>query len=95
MNTEAAVIRSFESYEWNADVYGAMWAFARLAAFVKNKSNVLTLVYHFRKANRSMDVLFDRVHAAMEGKIPPDPNDVPVTPRRVQETNDNLMHIYG
>lgn len=94
VNTEAAVIQSFESYEWNADVYGALSAFSRLAVHVKNKANVLSLAYSFHKANRQLQSLFDQVHAAMEGKIPVDPNAEPVTEKRLREVGENLMHLY-
>ncbi|MFY9802149.1 MAG: hypothetical protein WA211_03460 [Candidatus Acidiferrales bacterium] len=94
MHTEAAVIQSFESYEWNAEVYGALSAFSRLAVSVQKKANVLALAYAFHKANRQLQSLFDKVHGAMEGKVPVRPNDEPVTEGRLRDTTENLMHMY-
>jgi hypothetical protein len=90
----AAAIQSFESYEWNAQLYGALSAFSRLAANVKNKANVLGLAYSMHKANNELHALFEKVHAALEGKIPPDPNAEPPTEKRMREAADNLLHLY-
>jgi hypothetical protein len=94
VSTESAVIQSFESFEWNADVYGTMSSFSRLALHVQKKANVLALAFAFHKANRQLQMLFDKVQAAMEGKLPANPNEEPVTEKRMQQTVDTLMHLY-
>src|ERR1700722_17733597 len=94
MNSETAVIQAFESHEWDAEFYGALSAFSRLAVVVKKKANVLHFVYSLHKANSSLRQLFVSVYAAMEGRVPEDPNAEPVTKERLDDVGRNVMHLY-
>lgn len=94
MASDASIIRSLEALEWDADVYGSLSAFSNLALQVKNKANALRLAYLFHKANNSLQTLFDRVHATMEGRNPIPADSVePITEKRCKELGENLDHL--
>jgi hypothetical protein len=94
VSTAATLIQNFETYEWNAQVYAVLSLASRLATAVKSKSNTLRLAYNLHKTNRSLDALFERVHAVLEGRVPLDPNAEPVTPERLRSVADTAIQLH-
>jgi len=94
MATPARVFQSFEAYEWDTEVFGALSLASRLAVSVKNKANVLKLAYAFHTINKAMNSLFDTFDKAIEGQLPVvEQTEEPVTPQRFRMAADNLLHL--
>lgn len=93
MHPAGAISNAFGTYDWDAEVYGALWAASRVAASIKHRANVLRIAYRLRELNRTLTSFFDTVHATMEGKKPADPDAPPLTPERLRSTADNLEHL--
>ena len=94
VGSAAAVIRTFQSDEWNADVYGAFSVVSNIAAHVKNRANTLQLTYSLYKMNRQLQSLFDKVNAVVEGKVKIEPKNEPVTEERAREMVSDMMRMY-
>jgi len=94
VDTGAAVVSTLQSFEGNADFYEALSNFSRLANLVKLKAHTFRVVYFLRQTNRLLDSMFDKVHAAMEGKVPPDPTAEPVTEIKLRQSVDDLMSLH-
>jgi hypothetical protein len=93
VSTAASVIRSLETYEWDAQIYGTLSIVSRLAVGVRNKANVLRIAYSLHKVNRSLQALLDKVHGAMEGKTSAKA-DEPTSESRLRQTADNLTRMH-
>lgn len=94
VGSAAAVIRTFQTDEWNADVYGSFSVVSNLAAHVKNRANSLKLSYSLYKMNRQLQSLFDKVDAVVEGKVKIEPGNEPVTEERAREMVSDMMRMY-
>lgn len=93
MSNSIAVIQALDSPEWNADVYGALSSLSRLAAAVKNRGTVIRLAYSLHIVNRSLKSLFEKVEAAMSGRLKSDPSAEVPTPQRLLDSADKLMKL--
>jgi hypothetical protein len=94
LNYAGAISNAFGTYDWDAQVYGALSVASRVAATVKNRANVLRIAYHLHGLNKTLTNFFETVHATMEGKKPVDPSAKPVTPERLRSIADNLEHLH-
>lgn len=94
VGSAAAVIQTFQSDEWNADVYGAFSVVSNIAAHVKNGANTLQLTYSLYQMNRQLQSLFDKVYAVIEGKVKIEPRDAHVTEERAREMVSDMMRMY-
>jgi hypothetical protein len=94
MGSAAAVIQTFQSDEWNADVYGAFSVVSNIAAHVKNRANVVHLGYSLFMMNRRLKAIFDKIYAVAEGKIKAEPTNEPVTEERAREMASDMMRMY-
>ncbi len=95
MNTSDVILDNFRSYEWNARMYGVLSAASRVAATVKNRTNVIKLAYRLRTLNKLVTDIVDNVNAGMEGKLPPPAKDEkPLTPQQIREQADRFEHLH-
>jgi hypothetical protein len=94
LGTAAAVLQSLETYEVSAGLYGALSVVSRVAANVRHKASVLAIAYTLHKINRHLQSFSDLIDAAMEGRIPPDPNAPPITEERLRKLAENVMNLY-
>jgi hypothetical protein len=94
VGSAAAVIQTFQSDEWNADVYGAFSVVSNIAAHVKNRANTLQLTYSLYKMNGQLQSLFDKVDAVVEGKVKIELSDEPVTEERAREMVSDMTRMY-
>ena len=93
MASASAVINTFESYDWDAQVFGALWAASSLAVKIRNKAHVIRLTYLLHAVNREMRSLLNTAHATLEGRLPLDPSAEPVTEQKLRTTIENLQHL--
>ncbi len=93
MANSIILIQAMDSPEWNADVYGALSSLSRLAAAVRNRGTVIRLAYSLHTANRSLGSLFEKVEAAMSGRLKADPEAEVPTPQRLLDSADKLMKL--
>ncbi len=93
MNYSTAAIIN-QSFEWDADLYGALSAASKLAAAMKSRANRFIVALTLRKVASTLDELFRMVDNAMQGKIPADPNAEPITPQRLRATADSLGQLH-
>jgi hypothetical protein len=94
VGSAAAVIQTFQTDEWNADVYGAFSVVSNIAAHVKNKANAVQLSYSLYKMNRQLQSLFDKIYAVAEGKVKIEPSEEPVTEERARQMVSDMMRMY-
>jgi len=87
--SSALLAEAVQSPEWNADVYGAFSSVSRLAASIQKQANVIRVAYGVRKANKSLQSLFDKLEAIFNGEAPPTTAERP-TPQRLRDAADEL-----
>lgn len=93
MTPAVSAIDLFGTLEWDAELHGALSLASRLALSVKHRANVLRLAMFIRTTNRKLHSLFDTANAAMEGKIPPDPNAEPLTPQKIHKIASEVEQL--
>jgi hypothetical protein len=94
MGTAAAVIQTFQTDEWNANMYGALSLVSNIAVSVQNRANTIQLAYTLHKSNRKLQAIFSKIHAAAEGKIKPSAAGESVTQERAQEISRDMIRMY-
>jgi hypothetical protein len=95
MGCAAILIQGLETYEWNADIYGALNSVSKIASVVKKRANVVRIAYLINKTNRDLDAIFAKMHGVIEGKIKLDPNPEPVTEQRAREIVTDLTRLHA
>lgn len=93
MDGSSVAIQGLNSFEWNAEFHGAFSLISRLAAVARDRANVLRLAKSLRGANKTLRTMFAKTYAAMEGKIPPDPEAQDLTPQQVRELADQVERM--
>lgn len=94
MGTAAAVIQTFQTDEWNANMYGTLSVVSNFAASMKNRANTIHLAYSLHKSNRQLQAIFEKIHGVAEGKIKLEPSAEPVTEERAREMVSDMMRMY-
>jgi hypothetical protein len=94
MSTAATVISNLGMHNWNARVYDTLALASRLAAAVKNRSNVVRIAYSLHDLNKTVDKFIGTVNSAMNGELEPDPNAEAVTPETLRSNADNFENLY-
>jgi hypothetical protein len=90
----AILIQGIETYEWNAEMYGALASVSNIASAVKRKANVIRIAYSLNKINKQLGSMFERVDGVIEGRIPCDPAAEPVTEQRAHEMANDLTRLH-
>lgn len=93
MDYAGTILNAFGTYEWDAQLYGALSLGSRVSLAIRSRANRLLLAYHLRFFDKSLNTFFGKVNDALEGRIPPDPNAEPVTSERLKDAADNLEHL--
>lgn len=94
MSTAATVISNLGTHNWNARVYDVLALASRLAAAVKNRSNVLRIAYSLHDLNKTVEKFIGTVNSAMTGELKSDPNAEAVTPETLRSNADNFESLY-
>lgn len=94
MSTAATVISNLGTHNWNARVYDTLALASRLAAAVKNRSNVLRIAYSLHDLNKTVEQFIDTVNSAMNGELKPNPTAEAVTPETLRSNADNFENLY-
>lgn len=90
----SAILNSLGTFEWGARMFGALSLASQVAVSAKKKANVIRLALYLRNLKNSVGDFLDTVHAAMEGKLIPDPDAEQVTPQRLNSITDDVWRLY-
>ena len=96
-----AVLSTFGSDLWNAEVYGSLSVASRVASMVKTKTQILHLAYSLHNLNKSLKNIFDTLHEAIEHPRNVEPPAEPATPDQmiraiaiIRELSTSLDNSY-
>jgi hypothetical protein len=94
MGSAAAVLQTFQTDEWNAEIYGALSVVSNVVVSVKNKANILHIAYSLHKCNKQLQLIFDKIHAVSEGKVRAEKPAEPISEERAREGIRELIRLY-
>ena len=93
MSAGAAVLASFGSTQWDAQVYGSLSRASEIFGIIKDRGQALRVAWTLWRLNSEIHDMLEQVYAIMEGRAAAEPSDEPVTPERARGIEENVRRL--